>query len=194
MNNQDLAECLKEKKAVVVHFSSYSSNCSGVVFPDDLNYTIKNKDNIYVSCSVLWPGHNMSPFGEVGIIFHPTVDSVQSVSNSDSGAYTASSGIDCSNGESLTKETFEKSFNVQKGGYNEWRLKGAEIGGIFVLNQDCVNVKKKIKINCPLEGEKEEIGFQSIDLQDLKNVFPDFDIFTLRDCGLVKLFCRYRSA
>lgn len=143
MTDSDLKAALENREAVVVHFSHHALMLSGSVFPEDLQNAIQNKDKWALSCSVLWPGHKMKLCGDVGVIFQPTVASVLSVSNADSGSYAGSDGTDYSAGYPLDMDTFESTFEVN-GDYNEWRVKGADVAGIFIHNPNCVLVKKEM--------------------------------------------------
>jgi hypothetical protein len=98
MNDDELARKLKERDAVVVHFSHHANMRGRGVFPVDMHEAIRNKDHWALSCSVLWPGYGMDPCGSVGVLFKPLVASVLSVSNKDSGSWTTHDGIDQSAG------------------------------------------------------------------------------------------------
>ena len=49
----------------------------------------------------------------------------------------------------MSPETFEASFIVEKGAYNEWRVIGAKVIGIFVRDPACILVKKLVNVPAP---------------------------------------------
>ena len=179
MNDDELARKLKERNAVVIHFSHHANMRGGGVFPVDMHEAIRNKDHWALSCSVLWPGHGMDPCGSIGVLFKPSVASVLSVSNKDSGSWTSPNGIDQSAGVPLTAESFEKTFHID-GAYNEWRIIRAEVAGIFVLDARSIMVKKCGPVHGLPNGEiLHEIGCTPIQLTEVFDVFPNLPIFTL---------------
>lgn len=186
MTNDELTAALEERQAIVVHFSHHSNMRSGGVFPNDLKEAIRNKDNWNLSCSVLWPGHKVQPCGSVGVIFKPTVASVLSVSNSDSGSYQAPNGTDCSLGAALDINTFEATFQVA-GAYNEWRVRGADVLGIFVLDIYSVDVKKEMQISAPNGTSWSEISTVRIGLAEVLDTFDDLPVYTMTPSGLIRV-------
>ncbi len=187
MNDEELISSLAERKAVVVHFSHHGNMRDGGVFPDDLLAAIANKDDWCLSCSVLWPGHHQNPCGSVGVMFTPTARSVQSVSNTDSGSRTHPDGDDMSDGAPLTTESFEHSWNVV-GDYNEWRLKGAEVAGIFVLDTCNIIVKKWRDVpGLPYGEVLRTIAPGPIQLSEVFSVFPNLPVFTLGSDGVLEV-------
>lgn len=187
LNDQMLCKMLHEREAIVVHFSHYAKMREGGVFPRDLQEAIDHKNDWTLSCSVLWPGHTMDPCGSVGVIFEPDVASVVSVSNMDAGSFTAPDGTDKSGGERLTAESFEKTFNVL-GAYNEWRVRGAKVTGIFVHNAQNIQVKKPLDIPGLPEGEiLREIVPIRIELSEVFAAFPKLPVFTMTKFKLKRL-------
>lgn len=187
MNDDELRKKLEERRAAVVHFSHHAKMREGGVFPTDLQAAIANKDDWPLSCSVLWPGHGMEPCGSVGVMFRPSVVSVQSVSNTDSGSWATPDGKDQSGGEPLTAESFERTFRVV-GTYNEWRIRGAEVAGIFVHDLRSILVKKRISVAGLPDGEiLVEIGATSIPLLEVFDAFPALPIFTMAADGPVNV-------
>jgi hypothetical protein len=139
---------LTRRQALIVHFSHFSNMREGGVFPDDLQAAIAHKDCWALSCCAVWPGHSMQIPGEVGLIFRPTaVDQILSVANSDAGAQQFGSGDELSGGNALTPQSLADSFHVKAGDYNEWRVRGAEVCGIFVAHSAGVNAKTIHKID-----------------------------------------------
>ncbi len=187
MNDYALRKKLEERRAVVVHFSHHANMRENGVFPTDLQAAIANKDDWPLSCSVLWPGHGMELCGSVGVMFSPSVVSVQSVSNTDSGSWAAPDGRDQSGGEPLTAESFEKTFQVV-GAYNEWRIRGAKVAGIFVHNLRSIWVKKRVSVTGLPDGEiLVEIGVTPIPLSEVFDAFPALQIFTMAADSLVEV-------
>lgn len=184
MTDDELVRKLQERNAVVVHFSHHANMRDGGVFPVDIHEAITNKDRWALSCSVLWPGHGMAPCGSIGVLFKPSVTSVQSVSNKDSGSWTNPDGIDQSGGVPLTAESFETTFQVD-GAYNEWRIIRAEVAGIFVLDARSIMVKKRGPVYGLPNGQiLHEIGCTPIPLSEVFDVFPNLPVFTLTHEGL----------
>ncbi len=118
------------------------------MFPDDLQAAIAHKGCWALSCCAVWPGHSMPLPGEVGLIFRPTaIDQVLSVANTDAGAQQFGCGEELSGGNALTLQTLSDSFQVKAGDYNEWRVRGAEVCGLFVAHASGVNAKTVQKLD-----------------------------------------------
>ncbi|MGH9439929.1 MAG: hypothetical protein ACRD22_19130 [Terriglobia bacterium] len=187
MTDDVLTAALEKRNAVVVHFSHHANMRAGGVFPDDLQEAIRNKDEWPLSCSVLWPGHTMQPCGSVGVMFKPTIASVQSVSNTDAGSFLGSDGTDRSGGQPLNEDTFEGTFQVV-GDYNEWRVLGAEVTGIFVHNTCCVEVKRPMQIpGLPDGALLSDISVTRIELTDVFDAFETLKVFTMTSSGLTQV-------
>lgn len=187
MNDEELSKSLVERKAVVVHFSHHANMRDGGIFPNDLQDAIAKKDKWPLSCSVLWPAHSMEPCGSVGVMFKPTATSVISVSNKDSGSRTDDDGQDHSDGKPLTHESFAETFQVV-GTYNEWRVRGAEVAGIFVLDTCNIEVKKWCDVSGLPGGQVlRVIGSVPIHISEVFSAFPNLPVFTLRPQGIFEL-------
>lgn len=185
MQDNDLKSKLAERNAVVVHFSNFANIRHDVVFPSDLKNAIENKDSWHLSCCVVFPQHGMNLPGDIGVIFCPTVSSVLSVSDRDSGSMVANDGSDLSMGRPLTCESFEETFNPT-GHYNEWRLKGAEVIGIYVAKQNNLHAKQRVIVPGGPEPI-EAISAESVDLKDVFNNFPDLLVYAHEAGQLVTL-------
>lgn len=185
MTNDELAAGLDKKQALVVHLSHHAvMDPSRPNFPEDIRRAVARAD-IALSCVVVWPGHGMDLPGSVGVIFAPSSASVVSVSNSDAGATTLSDGSDGSAGLDLTAESFEKSFEVV-GAYNEWRVKGARVVGIFVANPHNIMVKKDRQFD--VGGETIEMTVADpIELAAVFAAFPHQRVYTMGPHGKVEL-------
>jgi hypothetical protein len=180
MTNDELAAALGRRDALVVHFSHHSDMGNGVVFPNDLQFAITNIATKARSCCVVWPGHRMDLPGSVGVVFRPTVANVLSVFNSDSGSSDGRDGSDNSAGVPLTQESFLASFEV-RGLYNEWRVKGAAVCGIFVANVRDILVKKHLSVPGGPDGPVRTIGADPTSLGDVFRAFPGVPVFTIEN-------------
>lgn len=181
----ELSDFMTQKRAIVVHFSHHANMRDDGIFPDDLINAIANRHIWPLSCSVVWPGHSMDVVGSVGVIFEPTLDSVLCVSNMDAGSYVLPDGTDQSGGVPLTADSLAATFEVV-GTYNEWRLRGAEVAGIFVLNSNNIMVKRPMEFD--VNGTKfQTITAQKIELADVFAAFPSMKIYTMGAAGRIEI-------
>lgn len=191
MNTNELLDSLAKRNAAIVHFSHHADMRSGVVFPGDMHNAIVNRDKWSLSCCVLWPGHQMDLPGSVGVIFEPiTVININSVSSDDSGSYQSPDGTDNSAGEAISKASFNNTFNCHPGRYNEWRVQGASVKGIFVADPNAILVKKLLLLEIPglPDASKiETIGMEEISLKEIFETFPAQHVFTMGKSGLVEI-------
>lgn len=189
MTDEQLAEELKRRNAAVVHFSHHAKTRADGVFPDDLLNAIANRDSWPLSCSVLYPGHKMVPVGSVGVLFDPKVANIISVDNQDSGSSFGHDEIERSQGQPLDEASLHRSFALAEGcKYNEWRVQGAAVKGIFVLDPDNISVKQLQALDVPnTDLVVEDIGAISIHLADVFSAFDGQKVFTLDDNGLREL-------
>ncbi len=187
MIDQDLSDYLATKGAAVVHLSHHAvMDPTRPIFPEDMQRAIAKNDEFNLSCVVVWPGHGMPLPGSVGVIFKPTCANVVSAAASDSGSTTLPDGTDGSLGLPLTHETLAATFNVWLWNYNEWRVRGAEVVGIFVADPLNIEVKKKVVLT--LDGhEFTEVAATSIELDEVLSTFPHQSIFTMGPAGLVEI-------
>jgi hypothetical protein len=137
------------------------------------------------SCCALWPGHHMDLPGSVGVIFNAAFAHVVSVLADDSGS-SDFGGSENSGGYSPSEETILDSINAPFGGYNEWRVRGAEPIGIFVANPNDIQVKKRAQVRVGAEVV-DEIGCMSVPISAVVEAFPFFPIYTMGADGLVKI-------
>jgi expansin (peptidoglycan-binding protein) len=128
----------------------------------------------------------MSLVGSVGVIFAPTAGTVLSVSNDDSGSLTWTDGSEGSAGTGLSAEAFSDSFNVANGRYNEWRVKGAPIIGIFVADPNNIQVKRLQAVRGP-DATYMVVGLDHISLDEVAATFAGQPVFTMLESGPVKL-------
>ena len=187
MTDHEFSDYLAAKSATVVHLSHHSiMNPDRPIFPEDMRRVIAMKNEINLSCVVAWPGHAMSLPGSVGVIFKPTCANVISVSNTDSGSTSLSDGSDGSRGFPLSLETLASSFDVKFGNYNEWRVRGAQVVGIFVADRSNIQVKKENVLRVG-EHECKFIGETPIDLDEVFTEFPHHSVFTMGLSGLIEI-------
>lgn len=184
MNDFYLESELKRREAVVVHFSHHSNMRDGGTFPEDLQQAIANNKDWVLSTCVVWPGHPMRLPGDIGVIFSPSVASVVSVSNDDSGSMTTSDGVERSLGEELSYSSFERTFDVS-GAYNEWRIKGANVLGIYIRNPHSMSGKKVRKMNAPTPIET--IAPCTVELAEVLAAFPLLKFYTHDSSKLVEI-------
>lgn len=185
MTDDELATALRTRNALVVHFSHHANMREGGLFPKDMRDAIQHREDWVLSCCVVWPGHQMQLPGSVGIIFLPSVANVVSVSNCDSGSTTTLDGSEYSGGSLLTPETLDNTFEVS-GSYNEWRIKGAGVQGIFVQNPNHIHAKKEVPLQLG-DGVIIEIAAESISINDVFAAFPSFPVFTMSGSGVIEL-------
>jgi hypothetical protein len=121
--------------------------------------------------------------GSVGIILDITSTSqVVSVNSRDSGSRQVQDGTDVSGGVSLSMESFAATFQLT-GAYNEWRVKGSGVTGIFVAQTSSIYAKKKRIIGSG-EHQQETIAATDIAIGDVNGEFPDYNIYTMDSSGL----------
>ena len=187
MTDKELSDYLEAKRASVVHLSHYAvMDPSRPIFPEDMQRAIEKRQEFPLSCVVVWPGHGMSLPGSVGVIFKPSFSQVISVSNSDSGSTRLLDGRDGSLGLPLTHESLAATFDVRQGDYNEWRVQGAEVVGIFIGNQANIQVKKHFEIE--QYGQKfSGVAPKQVELKDVFAAFPNHSFFTMGPDGLIEL-------
>lgn len=122
--------------------------------------------------------------GDVGLVFRPTAtDQVLSVANTDSGSSQLACGEDLSGGLSLTPETLAATFSVVPGDYNEWRVKGAEVSGVFVASANGVQAKKRQRLTVDGADDFEDIWPAAFSLAEVKTAFPGLDLITMTHDG-----------
>lgn len=185
MTDAELDNALNERQALVVHLSHHANMRAGGEFPSDLQQAIQNRTAWPLSCVVIWPNHGMDLPGSVGVIFHPRIENILSVSNSDSGSSVALDGTDVSAGLGLTWDTLKWSLNVM-GAYNEWRIQGATPIGIFVSDPGLIQAKRK-QVFSAGSHQFEDIALSSIALDEVFEAFPDLPIYTMGPMGAIKL-------
>ncbi len=161
MDLQALVVGLACHKALIVHFSHRAKMREGGVFPSDLRAAITNKDCWALSCCVVRPGHKMDLPGEVGLIFRPTAsDQILSVARTDAGSFQHACGEESSGGMPLMPESLEDTFNVAPNDHNEWRVRGAEVDGIFAVSPGEVwaKIRQPLMVGGVQIGEEHRAG------------------------------------
>jgi hypothetical protein len=186
MTDTELSEAIKQRRAAIVHFSHHAEMRPGRVFPDDLIDAITNSRHWALSCHVLWPGHSMDLVGSIGVMLEITSASqVISVNNRDSGSWRLPGGSDQSLGVPLSRQSFEATFNLA-GAYNEWRVQGAIVKGIYVVGDCDIYVKRTLIAGEGVHRTK-TIGLISIAQSEVKSIFPDLSVYTMGSDGLQRL-------
>jgi hypothetical protein len=187
MTDEELSDYLAAKGAVVVHLSHHAvMDRERPIFPEDMLRAIDKRAEFNLSCVVVWPGYGMPLPGSVGVIFKPLCENVVSAANSDSGSTMLADGSDGSGGFPLSPETLASTFNVWIGNYNEWRVRDAEVLGIFVADPPNILVKKEIVLNVDWH-EFTDVGATSILLDEVFAAFPHHSIFTMGSAGLIMI-------
>jgi hypothetical protein len=185
MQGFNLAVELSARQSLIVHFSHHANMRAGGIFPNDMHDAIENRNEWVLSCCAVWPGHNMDLPGSVGVVFNPSPSNVVSVSNSDSGSSTDRDGAEQSAGVPLSPHSFHDSFRVA-GAYNEWRLLGAEVVGIFVANPHEIYTKREVVV--PFEGGViREISAEPVSLGYVLECFPQLRVFTMSGSVIIEL-------
>lgn len=184
MTGAELLCELNNRRALIVHLSHHAQMRDGGVFPDDLKNAIANCNQWPLSCVVVWPKHNMDMIGSIGVIFEPhSISNILSVSNSDSGSYFSTDEGDLSGGSLLSRDTFDLTFQVACGSYNEWRVQGAEVKGIFITDQKNLSAKKWQDNYCDGEIVDTSICCVEISLKEVFDTFPSLPVFRMGDNG-----------
>lgn len=187
MTDDELKLGLAARSALVVHFSHHSlMDADRPLYPLDMQTALSRNGDFALSCTVVWPGHAMKLVGSVGIVFDPTADNVLSVCPEDSGSSSGEDGCDRSAGVSLSTASFESTFGTTVDRYNEWRVRGALVRGMFVADQCSIEVKKPLIID--IEGHRVDAHApQRISLDEVAVDFPGMPIFTMGQDGPVRL-------
>lgn len=184
---EDLKSFILRTKLCVVHFSHHGKMRADGVFPDDLQAAIRNCADWTLSCCALTPGHTMALPGDVGVIFEiDNPKQIVSVCADDSGSSQTRDGKEQSLGSEPSLSALEESLDVVYGGYNEWRVRGAKVSGIYVENPNSIYAKRKVKFE--ISGvQHEDISAEPVQIQSLKNSFPNLNIFTFQNGCLIEI-------
>jgi hypothetical protein len=184
---EDEFSLLVDKEAIaVVHFSHFADMGRKLTFPDDMRQAISNTNIWALSCCALTPGRRMQLPGEVGILLCPKLSHVLSVSSGDAGASTLPDGSELSGGQPPSREAVLTSLNPGLQSYNEWRVRGAEVVGIFVSRVDHVAVKKRLSFDGPL-GPEQTIASECVPLGVVFDAFPSLPVYVMGASGLTRL-------
>lgn len=175
------------RRAAVVHFSHHAIMAFDGPFPEDLEHAIAVKDSEARSCCVVWPGHAMDLPGSVGVVFDVTVENVISVFPNDSGSFDLGDGMDASNGVPLTKESFDQTFQPT-GPYNEWRVRGAQVKGIFVSDPNHICAKRRFVDASwcrPSYAHVDTVRCEEVSVDFVRQSFPKLRLLKMTSDGLV---------
>ena len=183
----ELNSLLVTENVYIVHFSHHAKMRAGGVFPDDLRAAIAHRDDWNLSCCALTPGHNMDLPGDVGVLFEISdPNQILSVRSDDAGASQTQDGKDQSAGSDPSLTALKESLDVTCGSYNEWRVKGAKVSGIYVENPESIQAKRSVKF-VVLGEEHEDISAETIALECVRANFPNLKVFTFENSGLVEI-------
>ena len=178
----DLIRQLRDRQAFIVHFSHHANMRDGGVFPADLQAAALNSHLWPLSCCLVWPSHQMSLPGSIGLVLRPcSAASIIGISESDGGYSTMISGQELGGGDPLSHETFERSFSVPPGQYNEWRVRDCEVVGIYWEAENGeLHAKKRIIMQDPDTGTplSEEIVSDPVQVSYVHECFPDLPVYT----------------
>jgi hypothetical protein len=184
MTYDDLIGQLRARLALIVHFSHHANMREGGVFPDDLLAAIAHSRSWPLSCCVIWPAHEMSLPGSVGVILRPrSLASIIAVSSTDAGSLTFGDGSEGSLGSLLSQETFTATFEVPADDYNEWRIVDADAVGIYF--EEPLLAKKRKRLTVEGIDLPEMIAAGAITLDEVHRVFPDLPVMTRHHNRLV---------
>lgn len=186
MTEDEFTRLVDEEAIAVVHFSHLADMGRDLIFPDDLRRAIANINDWTLSCCALTPRRRMHLPGEVGILLRPKLSHVLSVRNGDAGASTLPDGSELSGGMPPSREAVLTSLDPGLESYNEWRVRGAEVAGIFVSRVDHVAVKKRLSFDGPF-GPEQTIAPESVPLGVVFDAFPGFFVYEMGACGLTQL-------
>lgn len=183
----DLHSFLDTNDVRIVHFSHHAEMRAGVVFPDDLQAAIANRDKWNLSCCAIWPSHKMALPGDVGVLFElSNPNQILSVFSGDSGSHQLRDGPDFSGGDAPSTDALRSSLKVPKGAYNEWRIRGASVAGIYINNPAQLNAKCKMQFE--VNGEPHEvISSETIQVDHVRASFPDQPLFTHKNGNFVEI-------
>ena len=122
--------------------------------------------------------------GEVGLVFRPTaVDQILSVASTDAGAQQFGCGEEVSGGVALTPQSLADSFDVKAGDYNEWRVRGAEVCGIFVAQAGGVNAKRVLKLDDGNAFGGDIIAASPFSIAEVRAAFAPLPLLTMTANG-----------
>ena len=182
MTYEDLLRQLRERQALIVHFSHHANMRDGGVFPADLHAAALNNRTWALSSCLVWPSHHMSLPGSVGLILHPrSLASIIGIRSVDAGYSTDKYGHEQGAGDNLSQDSLIHSFDVSRGDYNEWRVRDFDVVGIYwEAENGHIYAKKHADLKHPDTGETiaQEIVMQKISVSDVHNSFPELPVFT----------------
>lgn len=125
--------------------------------------------------------------GDVGVLLEiDDPKQIVSVCSDDSGSSQTEDGSDQSLGSEPSLSALNDSLDVVCGRYNEWRVIGAKVSGIYVENTNSMHAKRKVTFE--VSGVLyEDIAAESVNLESVKNNFPNLSVFTFQNGCLVEI-------
>lgn len=177
-----IREFLREREALLCHFSSPMRACRSIIFPDDLTKAMELKEKLVCFSTILAgdigpsqlhkSANRENAAGSVGIIVEiDDKDSVEAVDNCDCGSIlNRDTGERTYFGNRPTEEACAASIDERQG-HNEWLVKNYRVVGIFVFRPIYVWTKCK-------SGSGVEYGEGEISITDVLDTFPDLRVFS----------------
>jgi len=185
MTTDELNAELTERGAFIVHCSRPGRGGETVgppkpLYPNDLRAAISDLTNTtgrHVCCSVVWQG-NQHTFGAIGVVIKPRqLSDITEVCPIDGGTGDDGKGA----GLSLSAETFAETFK-NTATYNEWVLIGGEIVGVFVSNDQPLQVAR----NRSIAGLPASVLPTDITPAEIFADFPGMPVFAISGGKIVK--------
>ncbi len=174
---------LRQREALLVHFSGFMTRHEEFRFPDDLKnaMTLKNVGLAFSTVQIGDSGvvlthdapNEENATGSVGIVVDiPQNECVRAVSASDAGSHLdGKTGKTISDGEFPTEETCAQSIDLRTS-YNEWIVENYNTIGIFLFQPTFV---LREQIVC---GDTVVVPAE-INVCEVANSFPDQRLFSL---------------
>lgn len=209
MNFDELINKLVQQEALIIHCSRPGKSDEATLdfegareprplYPDDLFQAKKIIGDTQpgLSCSVVWPAHQMA-YGNIGIVVRPkTINSIVEISKNDAGSgIDQTTGMTKGGGVPYSRKAVLDTF-VEPKHYNEWIVTDAETVGIFVTLgvQLCVPAWSKVEDiegydpSMPMAGIPDEVIVPSIiHLDQVLREFSDLPILGYSAGKLVKI-------
>jgi hypothetical protein len=188
---KEVYSLLKEKKALIVHFSGVTNklNSPDKLFPNDLLYAINHKNCSGRSCSIIKPDDNfMNAVGSIGIILGlKQPNSLLDAFQADCGWHVNSNPKDKITIKELRDTIEGRSINC----HNEWVVNNYLVLGIFAIEPFQVMAYKPLDmphgIEINLTPKNEATCPKLISLSEIKSYFVNIPIYTFRG-GRIKKY------
>lgn len=169
----DVLDVLTIEDALIVHFSGTPPmhHRPGVIYPNDLQATLKN-DFGGLSCSIVLPNDShQNAIGRVGLILKPESNhSILYTNKSDAGSGVVDfNGFRSGAGQSPSRDSCLNSIrNRASNGYNEWGVKDYSVAGVFVF------FPIEVWSTCTISGPNGVISTKAGKQESIETVAGDF--------------------